>query len=91
MCDAAQSCIDDEAKSNEDKAITLTKLQRKWRELGQAHPRDEQKLWTKFHNICNSFFNGIKQQKEEEKANNLAVLDNKKEMLNNVDKLNIQC
>jgi len=88
LCDAAQSCIDDEAKSNEDKAITLTKLQRKWRELGQAHPRDEQKLWTKFHNICNSFFNGIKQQKEEEKANNLAVLDNKKEMLNNVDKLN---
>ena len=88
LCDAAQSCIDDEAKSNEDKSITLTKLQRKWRELGQAHPRDEQKLWTKFHNICNSFFNGIKQQKEEEKANNLAVLDNKKEMLNNVDKLN---
>ena len=88
LCDAAQSCIDDEAKSNEDKSITLTKLQRKWRELGQAHPRDEQKLWTKFHNICNSFFNGIKQQKEEQKANNLAVLDNKKEMLNNVDKLN---
>ncbi|MFZ9954855.1 MAG: DUF349 domain-containing protein [Flavobacteriales bacterium] len=87
LCDAAQNCINDESKSNDDKAFTLTKLQRKWRELGQAHPRDEQKLWIKFHDICNSFFNTVKQQKEEEKANNLAALDNKKEMLNNIDKL----
>lgn len=87
LCDAAQNCINDETKSNDDKAFTLTKLQRKWRELGQAHPRDEQKLWTKFHEICNSFFNDVKQQKEEQKANSLAALGNKKEMLNNVEKL----
>jgi hypothetical protein len=87
LCDAAQSYINDETKSNDDKAFALTKLQRKWRELGQAHPRDEQKLWTKFHDICNSFFNELKQEKEAEKANNLAALDNKKEMLNNVDNL----
>ncbi len=87
LCDVVQNCINDESKTTEDKAFALTKLQRKWREMGQAHPRDEQKLWTKFHEICNSFFNQIKQQKEDDKANGLAALGNKKEMLNNVEKL----
>ena len=88
LCDAAQKCIDEEGKSNEDKAFELTKIQRRWKEVGQAHPRDEQKLWTKFHEICNSFFNQLKQIKEEEKATNLAALSNKKEMLEKANNLN---
>lgn len=88
LCDSAQQCINNNEKSNDEKAFELTKLQRKWKEVGQAHPRDEQKLWTKFHEICNSFFNQLKQIKEVEKASSLAALSNKKEMLEKAAQLN---
>jgi len=85
LCDAAQAIINDSTKSNNDKAFELTKIQRKWKEVKQAHPRDEQKLWLKFQEICNSFFNEIKKQKEEEKANDLLALQKKNEILQKLE------
>ncbi len=40
----------------------LKQLQRKWKETGQAHHRDEQRLWKRFRAACNTFFDAKNEQ-----------------------------
>lgn len=35
-------------------------IQKKWKSLGGAHPRDERKLWTDFRTACDHFFSAKK-------------------------------
>ena len=60
-------------------ANALTDLQKKWREIGAAHHRDEQRLWKKFRSVCNSFFENRKKQQhqesEEQKQNSVKKKD----------------
>lgn len=54
LCDRA-----DELKTSQDWKITANKLiqlQRKWKELGHAGKRHEQKLWKRFRSACDEFF-----------------------------------
>ena len=59
----------------------LTQLQRNWKNLGQAHPRDEQKLWKKFQDTCNLFFVDLRKTKDQEKVNFEQSLSGKKTLL----------
>ena len=84
-------------------ANTLTNLQKRWRDIGSAHHRDEQRLWKKFRATCNSFFENRKTQKKQDvidqKVNSetklaiieeikaLAISDNKEESINQIDVL----
>jgi len=51
----------------------LINLQKKWKEIGAAHQRDENKLWKKFRAACDHFFQARNAQKaentEQEKEN----------------------
>ncbi|MEZ4755971.1 MAG: DUF349 domain-containing protein [Flavobacteriales bacterium] len=54
-------------------ADRLKALQQQWKEAGSAGPRDENKLWNKFREACDSFFQNRKatfaKQDEEQAAN----------------------
>lgn len=47
-------------------ASRLTKLQRDWKTIGAAHQRDENKLWRRFREACDHFFQARKGQRSEE-------------------------
>lgn len=63
-------------KDSEDWSETaskLAKLQREWKTIGAAHQRDENKLWRRFRDACDQFFQAKKGQRaeaiEEQKEN----------------------
>ncbi len=43
-----------------DTAEKMVKLQQKWKEVGSAGQKHEQKLWTRFRGACNGFFDAKK-------------------------------
>ncbi|MCC6936952.1 MAG: DUF349 domain-containing protein [Flavobacteriales bacterium] len=54
-------------------ADRLKNLQQKWKEAGSAGPRDENKLWNKFREACDAFFQSRKEtfaQQDAEQATN---------------------
>ena len=81
LCDKAEAIIANVTDSYEDKTRMLTQLQRNWKNLGQAHPRDEQKLWKKFQDSCNLFFVDLRKTKDQEKVNFEQSLSGKKTLL----------
>jgi hypothetical protein len=71
-------------ESNEWKKTTeeLKKLQEQWRGVGNAEPKDENKLWQRFRAACDHFFNrkkehfdGMSGQQEENLRLKLALLE----------------
>jgi len=47
-------------------ASKLTKLQKDWKTIGPAHQRDENRLWRRFREACDHFFQAKKGQRSEE-------------------------
>ena len=70
-------------------ANALTDLQKKWRNIGAAHHRDEQRLWKKFRSVCNSFFESRKTQQKQEAENQTQNLSLKKAVVEEINDLSI--
>ncbi|MCX6180902.1 MAG: DUF349 domain-containing protein [Bacteroidetes bacterium] len=81
LCDKAAIIVNDAKMGGEEKTRALTQLQRNWKNIGQAHPRDEQKLWKKFQDTCNLFFVELRKSKDEEKVNIEQSLSGKKNLI----------
>lgn len=73
-----QALLEEAASLKESKewkrtADRLKVLQQQWKEAGSAGPRDENKLWSKFREACDTFFHNRKatfaKQDEEQAAN----------------------
>jgi len=47
-------------------ASTLMQLQEQWKNVGPAHQRDENRMWRKFRNACDHFFQRRKKHRAEE-------------------------
>jgi len=45
-----------DSDSWKDTTIEIVRIQKDWKKLGSAHPRDERKLWTDFRSACDHFF-----------------------------------
>ncbi|NEN25021.1 DUF349 domain-containing protein [Cryomorpha ignava] len=61
----------EELKDSEDwseASSELIKLQKDWKEIGPAHQRDENKMWRKFREYCDHFFQKRKAHKSEESS-----------------------
>jgi len=59
----------EELKDSEDWAESssaLIKLQNEWKTIGPAHQRDENKMWRKFREACDQFFQKRKAQKSQD-------------------------
>ncbi len=58
LCEKAEAI---QASTNwKDTAEKLVKLQQRWKEIGSAGQKHEQKLWTRFRAACNAFFDAKK-------------------------------
>ncbi len=62
-------------------ANALTDLQKKWRIIGAAHHRDEQRLWKKFRSVCNQFFENRKEKQNQETADQKENLEKKNSVI----------
>ena len=61
----------EELKDSDDwneSSAELIKLQKEWKEVGPAHQRDENKMWRKFREYCDQFFQKRKAHKTEESS-----------------------
>ncbi|MDQ3100151.1 MAG: DUF349 domain-containing protein [Bacteroidota bacterium] len=66
-------------------ADKLKNLQQQWKEAGSAGPRDENKLWNKFREACDSFFKNRKQQFEQADAEQAVHAQEKEALLAEID------
>ena len=92
--DAKKKLVDEAEvlKESEDWKTTsnkLIKLQKRWKQIGPAHQRDEQRLWKQFRAACNYFFEKKKEfysTKDERQINNL---DAKKAIVKQISELQV--
>jgi len=77
--DAKKALVEEAEKLKESEewketTETLIRLQKKWKTIGSAHQRDEQRLWKQFRAACNHFFEAKKKffdTKDERQDQNL--------------------
>ena len=65
-------------------AAKLTKLQREWKNIGPAHQRDENKLWRRFREACDHFFQAKKGQREVEIGDQIKNQEAKEKLLEEI-------
>jgi len=73
-----------ELKSSSDwhgASAELINLQKEWKKIGPAHQRDENKMWRKFREYCDHFFQRRKAHKSEESSEFEKNLKAKNELL----------
>ena len=66
-------------------ADRLKHLQQQWKEAGSAGPRDENKLWTKFREACDTFFKNRKEQFEKLDAEQAVHAQEKEALLAEIE------
>lgn len=81
---ALQSSSDLNAATQEYK-----KLQQSWKKIGLCAPRDEQKLWNKFHEACNTFFESKKEHSAKADKERSAALSRKKALLTALENVEV--
>ncbi|MBL7964740.1 MAG: DUF349 domain-containing protein [Flavobacteriales bacterium] len=66
-------------------ADRLKELQQLWKEAGSAGPRDEHKLWTRFREACDAFFQSRKATFEQQDAEQAAHVQAREAMLTELE------
>lgn len=77
-----------ELKDSEDwnaASAELINLQKEWKNIGPAHQRDENKMWRKFREYCDHFFQRRKEHKTEETSEFEENLKAKNALLEKLD------
>lgn len=65
-------------------AARLKQLQKQWREVGAAHPKDENRLWKQFREACDHFFAARNTHMGGENERQAANLEAKKKIVEDV-------
>lgn len=66
-------------------ADRLKALQQQWKEAGSAGPRDENKLWNRFREACDAFFQSRKATFEQQDAEQAVNLKAKEELIAEIE------
>ncbi|MBK8497896.1 MAG: DUF349 domain-containing protein [Flavobacteriales bacterium] len=66
-------------------ADKLKVLQQRWKEAGSAGPRDENKLWNKFREACDGFFQARKATFEKQDAEQVVNAQQKEALIAEID------
>ncbi|MBW2961240.1 DUF349 domain-containing protein [Mesonia aestuariivivens] len=85
--------IAEDNKNNEDfKATTpiMKKIQSNWREIGHVPRKDSDKIWKRFKDACNHYFDRVHSVKNEENKEENEAFDKKKELLDATKSLELQ-
>lgn len=73
-------------ETNQENTNQIIQLQYKWKASGPVHPRDEQKLWKRFREACNTYFDKKNKEYNAHKSAVKQSLDEKKSVINLLDK-----
>ena len=79
----------EELKESEDwnaASSALIQLQNQWKTIGPAHQRDENRMWRKFRQACDHFFQKRKSQRSEEAVEFENNLKAKNELISEIEK-----
>lgn len=70
-----------------DTAKLMISLQNDWKQIGPAHPAEDQKLWEKFRASCDVFFNARKEHFKDRNQEYVVNLEKKKEIIKEINDL----
>jgi hypothetical protein len=73
-----------ELQESEDFVVTtplMKQIQDEWKKIGHVPRKYSDKIWSEFKEACNHYFAKLKEQKNEENAEEVAAFENKKEYL----------
>lgn len=79
--------IAEENKDSEDFKETtalMKKIQSDWKKIGHVPRKDSDKIWKKFKNACNHYFDRLHASKNEENQEESEAFEKKKELLDSV-------
>lgn len=85
LVEKAEKLKDDE--NWKDTAQAFTDLQKSWKEIGPAHQRDENKLWSKFREACDHFFQARKTNQSSANVEQKENLDKKLALIAKVNEV----
>jgi hypothetical protein len=85
--------IAEDNKDNEDfKATTpiMKKIQSNWKQIGHVPRKDSDKIWKRFKDACNHYFDRLHAVRNEENKEENEAFDKKKELLDAAKSLELQ-
>ncbi|MCD0473918.1 DUF349 domain-containing protein [Flavobacterium sp. EDS] len=62
----------------------MKKIQEEWKQIGHVPRKYSDKIWKDFKDACNSYFDKLKEHKNEENGDEVAAFDNKKAYLETI-------
>jgi hypothetical protein len=62
----------------------MKKIQEEWKQIGHVPRKYSDKIWKEFKDACNSYFDKLKEHKNEENGDEVAAFDNKKAYLETI-------
>jgi Domain of Unknown Function (DUF349) len=62
----------------------MKQIQEEWKTIGHVPLKFSDKIWKEFRSICNQYFDKLKEQKNEENADEVAAFEKKKEYMQTI-------
>jgi len=87
LCEAAEELKDD--KDWENSKPRLIKLQRDWKGIGPAGPKQDQKLWLRFRSACDFYFEAKKNHDVGLEEQKIEQLKKKQEMIKRLNDITL--
>ncbi len=73
-----------ESTDYESTTPIMKKIQEEWKQIGHVPRKYSDKIWKDFKDACNSYFDKLKEHKNEENGDEVAAFDNKKAYLETI-------
>lgn len=73
-----------ESTDYESTTPVMKKIQEEWKQIGHVPRKYSDKIWKDFKDACNSYFDKLKEHKNEENGDEVAAFDNKKAYLETI-------
>ncbi|KIC02031.1 chromosome segregation protein [Flavobacterium sp. JRM] len=73
-----------ESTDYESTTPVMKKIQEEWKQIGHVPRKYSDKIWKEFKDACNSYFDKLKEHKNEENGDEVAAFDNKKAYLETI-------
>jgi hypothetical protein len=85
IIEKAEALISAEVTNWEETTAKILQLQKDWKDAGHVEPWEENKLWKKFRDVCDRFFNTKRDQFKARDNEQLENLEKKKELVSRVE------
>ncbi len=90
IIEKAEAIANSEHENWDDTTKEILNLQKDWKNAGHVEPWEENKLWKKFRDACDKFFNAKRDQYKSRDSEQLVNLEKKQELIKRVKHLNFR-